>query len=70
MPRPELQWIKAASSANANACVELAPHGAMIAVRNSKDPGTQLFYTHAEMAAFLEAAKRGEFDHLINVSPQ
>jgi len=42
----------------------------MIAVRNSKDPGTQLFYTHAEMAAFLEAAKRGEFDHLINVSPQ
>jgi hypothetical protein len=36
-----------------------------VAVRNSRDPyGPALVYTSAEIAAFLEGAKAGEFDDL------
>ncbi len=57
-------WIKSSRSGN-NACVELAATSGMIAVRHSKAPDLRLLYTYAEMAAFLEAAKNGEFDHLL-----
>jgi hypothetical protein len=37
----------------------------MIAVRDSKDPeGAILTYTAAEWRAFLDGAKKGEFDDL------
>nr|WP_219416707.1 DUF397 domain-containing protein [Pseudonocardia nigra] len=60
-----LRWIKSSRSIGANACVELAPHGDLIALRDSKNPDVHLLYTHAEMDAFLYGAKRGEFDHLL-----
>ena len=48
------------------ACIELAPDGDLIALRNSRTPEIVHHYTPAELAAFLDGAKRGEFDHLID----
>jgi hypothetical protein len=60
-----LAWRKAQRSVGNGACVELAPANGMIAMRDSKDPnGPVLMYTKAELYAFLDGAKRGEFDDL------
>ena len=59
-------WVKASAS-NANGqCVELAPlGGGGVAVRNSTDPqGPALIFTAQEFDAFLDGARRGEFDQL------
>jgi len=61
----ELHWIKASMSMPSGACIELAADGHLIALRNSRDPRVVLRYTHGELAAFLDGAKRGEFDHLL-----
>ena len=56
----------AATAGIAFACVELAelPDG-VIAVRNSRDPsGPALIYSRAEVSAFFQGAKDGEFDDL------
>lgn len=69
MPVPDvddLKWIKSSPSAGLAACVELARTGDMIALRDSKTPEIHLFYTRAEIDAFLYGAKRGEFDHLLH----
>ena len=61
-----LAWQKATRSTSNGACVEVAPVVGMIAVRDSKNPsGAILFYTSEEWSAFLDAAKSGEFDHLV-----
>jgi hypothetical protein len=64
-----LKWIKASRSYATSQCVELAAAGDMIALRDSKNPDTQLLYTVAEIDAFLDGAKRGEFDHLVHPRP-
>jgi len=65
-PRPGLAWQKATRSAHNGACVEVAPAAGMVAVRDSKNPsGAILFYTSDEWSAFLDGAKKGEFDHLV-----
>ncbi len=61
-----LQWIKASRSCGTGACFELALDGDLIALRNSRNPGVVLHYTSEELAAFLDGAKRGEFDHLLD----
>jgi hypothetical protein len=62
----DLRWRKARRSQANGACVEVAPLNGMVAVRDSKDPaGPRLLYTTAEFAAFLDGAKKGEFDDLI-----
>jgi hypothetical protein len=61
-----LEWIKASRSYALGECVELAVDGQMIALRDSKDPEIHLLFTRAEMAAFLDGARRGEFDHLVD----
>jgi hypothetical protein len=69
MEAPEqtgLKWIKASKSGDIGACVELAPDGDRIVLRDSKNPQVQLSYTHAEIDAFIDGAKRGEFDHLVS----
>lgn len=59
-------WIKATMSNDNATCVELRRHAGAVEVRDSKDPeGPVLRYTSAELAAFLDGAKKGEFDHLI-----
>ena len=60
-----LKWIKASKSMPSGACVELAPYGDAILLRDSKNPRVLLRYTAAEIDAFLDGAKKGEFDHLV-----
>jgi hypothetical protein len=61
-----LQWRKAAASSGNGTCVELAPsRTGVVFLRDSKDPeGAVLTFTRAEIAAFLDGAKGGEFDDL------
>ena len=65
-PPGPLTWRKSRASNPRGDCVELARlAGGAVAVRNSRDPhGPALVYTPAEIAAFLEGAKAGEFDDL------
>jgi hypothetical protein len=40
--------------------------GGEIAMRNSRDPdGPALIYTSAEIAAFVQGAKEGDFDNFL-----
>ena len=64
---PELRWIKSSSSFGMGACVELAPDNDLVALRDSKEPDVLLHFTPLEISAFIEGAKRGEFDHLVGV---
>jgi hypothetical protein len=62
----EPEWRKAKSSVGNGACVELASMDGMVAIRDSKDPaGPVLRYTPAEWRAFLDGAKKAEFDDLV-----
>ena len=59
-------WRKSRHSNPSGNCVEIAelPGGA-VAVRNSRHPaGPALIWARAEFAAFLAAAKDGDFDRL------
>jgi hypothetical protein len=59
-------WRKSTVSNPSGNCVELAElSGGMVAVRNSRQPtGPVLIYTRAEIAAFIQGVRRGEFDDL------
>ena len=60
-------WRKATASNPSGDCVEIAllTSGA-VAVRDSKDPaGPALVWSRAEIAAFLQGVKDGEFDDLV-----
>lgn len=58
-------WIKASASDNAGECIEMRRSGGTVDLRDSKDPdGAILRYTPGEFAAWLDGAKKGEFDHL------
>ena len=59
-------WVKASASNDQGVCVEQRRSGDAVEVRDSKDrSGPVLRFTPAEFAAWLDGAKRGEFDHLI-----
>lgn len=59
-------WRKATASNPEGDCVELKRLGCgHVALRNSRDPlGPMVGFTPREIAAFLDGAKRGEFDDL------
>lgn len=64
--RNALTWRVATRSAGGN-CVEVAKSDDMIAVRNSRRPEAEIIlYTRSEFAAFLDGAKKGEFDDLLD----
>lgn len=63
--RNALAWRIATRSAGGN-CVEVAKANDLIALRNSRNPeGEVILYTAPEFAAFLDGAKKGEFDDLV-----
>ena len=56
-------WHKSSRSGGSGACVEVAHAGTVVAVRDSKDPdGPILLYSRAEFKAFLDGARKGNFD--------
>jgi hypothetical protein len=59
-------WRKSSASNPSGDCIEVAAlESGAVAVRNSRDPhGPALVYTRAEIAAFIQGAKDGEFDDL------
>ncbi len=61
-------WIKARRSDDGKNCVEQRRHAGTIEVRDTKDGGTGpvLRFTPAEYAAWLDGARKGEFDFLID----
>lgn len=67
MPGKPMNWRKATASNPSGNCVELAPVGDEIYVRDSKNPGDlPLVFTRAEMAAFVHGVKAGEFDSFVS----
>ncbi|MEU5626208.1 DUF397 domain-containing protein [Streptomyces tendae] len=62
----DVRWVKSAQSSGAGQCVELAPlPEGRVAFRNSTDPtGPALVFEAGEFDAFLDGAKKHEFDHL------
>ena len=60
------QWVKATRSNGSGACVEMRREGDRVEVRDTKDrQGPSLKFTPDEFAAWVDGAKRGEFDHLM-----
>ncbi len=58
----EAAWDKSAECTDDD-CVHVAVHEGNVLVRDSKDPdGPVLRFTPAEWEAFVEGAKKGEFD--------
>jgi hypothetical protein len=60
-----VQWQKASASGANGDCVEFARLGdGSTAVRHSKAPnGPALVFSRSEIAAMLDGARAGEFDH-------
>ena len=62
----EIKWQTAVKSGSGN-CVQVARQGTAIMIADSKNPGGPvLSYTVQEFDAFLDGAKKGEFDDLLN----
>ncbi|MDY0809814.1 DUF397 domain-containing protein [Kitasatospora purpeofusca] len=58
-----LNWQKSSFSGNQANCVEIASDGELIHIRESDDPAAIISTTKAKLAAWLQGAKAGEFDH-------
>lgn len=62
LPGCDGSWVKASRSSNSGQCVEMRRQGAMVEVRDSKDPhGPVLRFSGAQFAAWLDGADTGEF---------
>ena len=70
MSTDRITWIKATKSGNNGDCVELgtdAGNPTVVYLRDSKNKdGAVLTFNRSEIAAFIDGAKKSEFDHLAN----
>ena len=58
-------WLKARMSSDTGGCVEMRRHGAVVEVRDSKDPhGPVLRFSGVQFTAWLDGADNGEFARL------
>lgn len=55
-----------ASFCNRQACIEVEESGDRILLRVSGEPDIAISPTREEFAAFVDAARRGDLDHLTN----
>lgn len=63
-----LDWFKAAASVPSMNCVEVAKHPDGVAIRHSARPEDEaLVFSRSEFGAFVDGARRGEFDELFSV---
>jgi hypothetical protein len=63
---PDIPWRTAIKSSGGG-CVQVARRDGMIMVADSKHPGgPALSYTLKEWDAFLDGAKKGEFDNFLS----
>jgi hypothetical protein len=62
------RWVKSSfSNGSSDDCVRLMKINGGVAIDDSKSPDREpLRYTRSELAAFILAAKAGEFDDLID----
>jgi hypothetical protein len=61
----EIKWQKSSFSTDSEGnCLEVAPQGDAVLMRESDNPNVIVTTTKAKLAAFLAGAKAGEFDHL------
>ncbi len=68
MSTPDTPWVKARRSGGSDSsCFELRRVGDTIELRDSKDKGAGpiLRFRPDELDAFLDGAKKGEFDNLL-----
>ena len=62
---PDIPWRTAVKSGAEN-CVQVARRDGVIMIADSKNPsGPVLSYTLPEFDAFLDGAKKGEFDDFL-----
>ncbi len=70
MSTDRITWIKAAASGSSGNCVEFgteAGNQAVVYLRDSKNKqGPVLTFKRSEIAAFLDGAKKNEFDRLLD----
>ncbi|MFD4835301.1 DUF397 domain-containing protein [Streptomyces uncialis] len=61
-----LIWRKSSfSGGNGPNCVEVAPQGDRVLIRESDAPAVIVTTDRAKLAAFVAGVKAGEFDHLL-----
>ena len=67
MTSQELTWRTSSfTGSNGGTCVEVAATANGVLVRNSNRPHeTPIAFTHAELAAWIDGCKAGEFDDLV-----
>ncbi|WP_043728491.1 DUF397 domain-containing protein [Streptomyces zinciresistens] len=62
----ENNWQKSSFSTDSEGnCLEVAPRGDEVLLRESDNPDVIVTTTRAKLAAFLAGAKAGEFDNLV-----
>lgn len=61
------EWIKSSYSSGAGQCVEMRAIPGGVQIRDSKNPAGPVLenITTPELAAWIDGAKNGEFDHLV-----
>jgi hypothetical protein len=61
----DIPWRTAVKSGGTN-CIKVARRDGVIVIADSKRPGRVLSYTLQEFDAFLDGAKKGEFDDFLD----